>query len=364
MSKYLINRYCDFDEYTPGEQPQDKKYIKLNTNESPYPPSPKVFEAVNSKEVADLRLYPDPDSSELCTKLAQTYGVNKENIFVSNGSDDILNFSFMAFCGEQTGAIFPDITYGFYEVFANLHAVKFTKIPLNEDFTVNPDDYCNTGKTVFIANPNAPTGLALSKECMEKIVKTNPDNAVIIDEAYVDFSGDSCAELTKKYDNLLVVMTYSKSRSLAGARLGFAIGNESLIADLNKIKYSTNPYNINRLTMTAGIAALEDNDYFKNNCEEICKTRSYTAQELKKLGFNVLASKANFLFAKHKSLSGEYIYKSLKENGILIRHFDSERIKDYNRISIGTMEQMDSLISALTKIITERKNYENSNYNA
>ncbi|MBQ5440153.1 MAG: aminotransferase class I/II-fold pyridoxal phosphate-dependent enzyme, partial [Clostridia bacterium] len=240
MSRFLVDKYRSLEVYTPGEQPQDMDYVKLNTNESPYPPSKGVFEAVCGKEVQKLALYPDPECRILREKIAGLYGVEKDNVFVSNGSDDILNFSFMAFCSDQTEAVFPNITYGFYKVFGDLHGVKYTQIPLDKDFKINVSDYMNTGKTVVIANPNAPTGLALTKDEVEQIVSSNSENAVVIDEAYVDFGAESCAELTKKYENLLVVQTYSKSRSMAGARLGFAIGSKALTDDLNRIKYSTN----------------------------------------------------------------------------------------------------------------------------
>lgn len=351
MSKFLNPKYESLKVYTPGEQPQDKKYIKLNTNESPYPPSEKVLQTVNREVVSSLNLYPDNEAVALKDSIAQLYGVKRENVFVSNGSDDILNFAFMAFCGEGCEAVFPDITYGFYTVFADLHKVKYTQIPLKEDFTIDIEQYKNTGKTIFIANPNAPTGLTLTLSQIEEILNANPDNVVVIDEAYVDFGAESCTALTDKYKNLLVVQTFSKSRSLAGARLGFAIADRELIEDLDRIKYSTNPYSINRMTMQAGVASIESNDYYIKNCEEIIKTRQYTTDELKKLGFTCTDSLANFIFAKKEGVSGEYIYQSLKEKGVLIRHFTGERICDYNRITVGKREEMDALLTALKEII-------------
>ena len=258
MSRFINERFDSLEEYTPGEQPQDKKYIKLNTNESPYPPSSNVLKAVSKSEVADLRLYCDPDCKKMKLDIAELFGVTEKNIFLSNGSDDILNFAFMAY--GKSGAAYADITYGFYSVFAELHGVESEIIPLKEDFTIGIDDYKNKGKLVVIANPNAPTGIALSLSEIEEIVKQNPASVVLIDEAYVDFGGESCYKLTEKYENLLCVGTFSKSRSLAGGRLGFAIANENLIKDLEKIKYSTNPYNINRLTQVAGFATIKDND--------------------------------------------------------------------------------------------------------
>jgi histidinol-phosphate aminotransferase len=355
MSRFLNSKYQKLEAYTPGEQPTDKKYIKLNTNESPYPPSQSVLEAVNREEVESLNLYSDPTCKRLKASLAELFSVQSENIFVSNGSDDILNFSFMAFCeGKQRRVKFPEISYGFYSVYAELHGVDYDAVPLCEDFSININDYCNNDATVVIANPNAPTGLALSKSEVEMIVKSNPDQLVLIDEAYVDFGGESARDLTKKYDNLLVVSTYSKSRSLAGARLGFAIGNKDIIADLEKIKYSTNPYNINRLTLVAGEAAVRDNQYYMDNCERIIKTREYTQNELRKLGFFVTDSKANFIFAKSDKIGGEELYLNLKSKGILVRHFTTEKIKEFNRITVGTPEQMNALLVAITEILEEK----------
>lgn len=349
MSRFINERFNSLEEYIPGEQPQDKKYIKLNTNESPYPPSKNVLKAVSKNEVADLRLYCDPDCKKLKTAMAELFGVTDNNIFLSNGSDDILNFAFMAY--GQNGVVYPDITYGFYSVFAELHGVKSEIIPLKEDFTIGIDDYKTKGKLVVIANPNAPTGIALSLSEIEEIVKRNPDNVVLIDEAYVDFGGESCYKLTEKYDNLLCVGTFSKSRSLAGGRLGFAIAGENLIKDLEKIKYSTNPYNINRLTQVAGFATIKDNDYYLRNCEKIINTREFLTEELRKLGFEVLPSKANFIFAKSDKISGLELYQKLKEKGVLIRHFEKDRINDFNRITIGTMEETKTLIEKIKEIL-------------
>ncbi len=354
MSKFLNQKYQSLQAYTPGEQPQDKQYIKLNTNESPYPPSQAVIDAITSDEVKKLRLYCDPDCKKLKKSIADLYGVEPSNVFLSNGSDDILNFSFMAFASKECPAIFPEISYGFYKVYAKLHGVAFEQIPLNADFTINYNDYCNKNAFVVIANPNAPTGLALTLNQIEDIVKSNPNNVVLIDEAYVDFGAESCVELTKKYKNLLVVQTFSKSRSLAGARLGFAIADSEIIADLERIKYSTNPYNVNRLTQIAGEAAISDNAYYMQNCKEIIKTRDFTVSELKKLGFDVIDSKANFIFAKTQKIGGEQLYLKLKEKGILVRHFNTESIKEFNRITIGTPDEMRSLISAVKQIMEEQ----------
>lgn len=351
MSNFLSQRFSGLEEYTPGEQPQDKKYIKLNTNESPYPPSDKVIKAINSDEIADLRLYCDPDCKKLKSALAQLYGVESENIFLSNGSDDILNFAFMAY-GDK-GAVFADITYGFYSVFAELHGVKADIIPLKDNFTLDIDKFKNRKELVVIANPNAPTGIALTLNEIEEILKTNKENVVLIDEAYVDFGGESCYKLIDKYQNLLVCQTFSKSRSLAGGRLGFAIASKELISDLEKIKYSTNPYNINRLTQVAGLATVEDNGYYIQNCKKIIETRNFVRKWLIDLGFEVLDSKANFLFAKSDKISGEDLYLKLKEKGVLVRHFTKDRIKEYNRITIGSMEEMTVFIEKVKEVLGE-----------
>lgn len=351
MSKFMNEKYCRLEAYTPGEQPQDKKYIKLNTNESPYPPSQGVLDAVNMDAVSLLNLYPDPECKDLRRTIAEQYTVEEKNVFVGNGSDDILNFAFMAFCGKDSPAAFPDISYGFYKVYAELHAIPFTEIPLNGKLEVCVRDYIGINKNIFIANPNAPTGLTLSLDDISRICESNKNNIVVIDEAYVDFGAESSVNLTKKFDNLITVMTYSKSRSMAGARLGFAIANEEIIKDLEKIKYSTNPYSINRLTNLAGIAALKDNSYYVENCKKIIEAREYTKVELQKLGFELTDSKSNFIFTKNSNIDGEMLYKKLKEKGILVRHFSKDRIKDYVRITVGTKEQMDALLAAIKTVI-------------
>ncbi len=338
-------------EYVPGEQPTERKYIKLNTNESPFPPSPSVLEAV-ANEADLLQLYPDPDCGKLRERFSALYGVSPKNVTFGNGSDEILNFCFCGYCDKTKGMAFPSISYGFYSVFADLYGIDYDAIDLCGDFTINVDDYCNIDKNIVIANPNAPTGIALTTSQIERILQTNPDNIVIIDEAYVDFGGESCIPLINKYDNLIVVGTYSKSRSMAGARLGFAVANESLIADLDKLRYSTNPYNINRMTLAAGVAAIDDNDYYTDNCKTIIENREYTKTELQKLNFTVLPSCANFVFAKYNgNISGKDLYLKLKDSGILVRHFDKARITDYLRITIGTDIQMQTLIDTLKKII-------------
>lgn len=350
MSRFFSKKYASLIPYTPGEQPRDAEYIKLNTNESPFSPSPAV-EKVLCEEWQKLKLYSDPECIELRGVLASLYGVKPEQVIMTNGSDETLNFAFMAFADDEHPLVFPDITYGFYTVFADLNHIPYTEIPLREDFTIDVTDYMKDGSTVVIANPNAPTGIALPLDDIEKIAAANKNGVVIVDEAYVDFGGESAVGLTHKYDNLLVVQTFSKSRSMAGARLGFAVGNEALIADINTVKYSTNPYNVNRLTAAAGAAALRDNEYYMNNCRIIEETREWTACELKKLGFDVTDSKTNFVFTKSPKIDGGKLYEELKKRRILVRHFDKDRISEYLRVTIGTKAQMEAFIAAVKEIL-------------
>lgn len=358
MSRFLSKKYANLTPYVPGEQPKDLQYIKLNTNESPFAPPEAVQRAVKA-EAEKCHLYSDPTCSLLVNKVAELYGVKPAQVLPTNGSDEILNFAFMAFCDEDTPAIFPDITYGFYEVFAQLQGVPYKKVPLAKDFSINKQDYYNAKGTVFIANPNAPTGIALSKADVEDIVKNNPDNVVVIDEAYVDFGGESVVSLIDNYENLLVTQTFSKSRSLAGARLGLGFACEKLIACLNTMKYSTNPYNVNRMTEQAGYVALCNQEYFDKNCKIICENREYTKIELEKIGFSVLPSKTNFLFIATDVMDGETLYKKLKEKGVLIRHLKGERTAKYNRVTIGTKEQMDVFLQTLKEVLKEQDNAKN-----
>ena len=337
--------------YTPGEQPKERKFIKLNTNESPFQPSKKAIEYA-SKAAENLQLYSDPECTPLHRKFAEICGVTPDMVLATNGSDEILNFAFMAFCDSATPAVFADITYGFYSVFAEINSLPSRVIPLKEDFTIGIEDYFDAKGTIFIANPNAPTGIVLTREQIEQILQRNPENVVVIDEAYVDFGGESCIPLIEKYKNLLVTQTFSKSRSMAGARLGFGIGSPELIADLRAIKYSTNPYNINSMTMAAGVGQLEDEETTRHNCRTIAENRDFLVSELRALGFNVTDSKANFVFAKSDKISGADLYSALRQRGILVRHFTAERIAQYNRITVGTREQIDALIDAINDILS------------
>ena len=388
MSRYLTPKLKNLIPYTPGEQLSDKEYIKLNTNESPYPPGPKVLAAIQSEDLERLRLYPSPTQDRLKDAIAEKYSsclesgqLTKDNIFVSNGSDDILNFSFMAFCDEMRGVVYPDISYGFYKVFADFHGIKKIEIPLKPNFTIDPKDYKESnyrevfaelhqgsleeyaapGLVVF-ANPNAPTGLALKLKEVEEIVKSNPKSVVLVDEAYVDFGGETAISLTAKYQNVLVCRTFSKSASLAGARLGFAIGPKELIEDLELIKYSTNPYNINRMTELVGLAVLEEEDYYMANCSKIVESRQWTKDSLSKMGFSVMDSRANFIFVgagefampntNAARIGGQDLYKKLKAKGILVRWFDKDKVSDFLRISIGTQEDMEQLVYVIKEIIS------------
>lgn len=353
MSIYLNPGIEAMAAYVPGEQPRDKAYIKLNTNENPYPPAPSVVAAMTAAEVEDLRLYSDPTAKVLKEKLAKLYGLEPANIYVGNGSDEVLYFLFLAY--GRRGAAFPDISYGFYPVFAEICGIPATVIPLEADFTIDAEQYHGQNKLIVIANPNAPTGLSISLADIEGILETNPDSVVAIDEAYVDFGGESAYPLMAKYGNLIVVRTFSKSRSMAGARLGYALGPAELIADLEKIKYATNPYNVNRLTMRLGEATVDAEPYYQEKCAAIIRTRGETAQKLAQLGFVVLPSKTNFLFVRTDKIGGGELYSRLKDRGILVRHFSNPRIRDFVRITIGTDAQMDACIDAIRAILEECK---------
>ena len=355
MSRFLSERLQALTPYVPGEQPQDRSYVKLNTNESPFPPAPKARQAA-AEAMERLNLYSDPDCRLLCRAIADRLGVQPEKVIATNGSDEALNFAMMAFCSERRPAVFPDVTYGFYRVFAELNGVPFEEIPLREDFSIAPEDYAPLrGRTLFLANPNAPTGLALRRDTIEALVRSNPDSLVIVDEAYVDFGGETCVPLTERYDNVLVIRTFSKSRSMAGARLGFAVGCEALIRDMNTLRFSTNPYNINSMTMAAGIGAMADEAYTQANLLAVIGERERITAELKRRSFEVLPSTTNFVFARHSAIGGQALYLALKERGVLIRHFETPRLKDWNRITIGSKEQMNALLEALDRITEEQR---------
>ena len=351
MSELFNSCYENLTPYVPGEQPQDRAYIKLNTNESPYPPAYSLKSDFDMEFIKGLKLYSDPDVKELKEAIAEFYDLDKKEVFIGNGSDECLYYSFMAFGGA--GVSFPDITYGFYKVYADVNHLRANVIPLKEDFSIDAGDYKNLGTAIIIANPNAPTGLMLSLIEIREILENNKNNVVIIDEAYIDFADEksSAVSLISEYDNLLVIQTFSKSRSLAGARVGFAMGNEGLIAGLDRIKFSTNPYNVNTLSMKMAVEGIKNTGYFYENCNKIKETREFTKNELEKLGFKVLDSRANFLFVRTDKVSGSRLYEELKSRGILIRNFNDERIKEYNRITIGSMEEMKIFIEKVKEII-------------
>ena len=351
MSRFLAPDYEKLVPYTPGEQPKDRKYIKLNTNESPFPPSPKVREAVEGA-IDTLNLYSDPTLSELTGAIGEALGVSAENVFCANGSDDVLAFAFMGFSGRGGELVAPDISYSFYPVFADLFGVKLTQIPLKDDFTVDVDAFCGINKNIVIANPNAPTGLWLGIDEIERIVASNPDTLVIIDEAYGDFAPASALPLVKKYDNLLVTCTFSKSRSLAGLRVGFGVANEEIIKDLNTFRCSFNPYNVNTLSIRAASAAIADKEYYDGCIAEVKAQREAATLRLREMGFAVQNSHSNFLFAKHESKAAKDVYEGLKARGVLVRYFNAPRIDGYVRISVGNKEQMDAFFQALAQVLS------------
>lgn len=351
MSKFWSKTTKEITPYIPGEQPQDKKYIKLNTNENPYPPSPKVLNAIREENTADIRMYPDPYAIELKTAISEYYNVNREEVFVGNGSDEVLAFCFPAFFNQDEFISFPDVTYSFYPVYAKLFGINYTTVPLNDDFTIPADSFPRDVKGIFIANPNAPTGIEMETEAIERLVGTNPDTLFIIDEAYVDFGSESIVPKIKEYDNLLVVQTFSKSRQLAGLRVGLAIGSTGLIEGLERIKNSFNSYTLDRIAQKAAVAAIKDRDYFNETREKIIRTRDKSAIKIRELGFHVLPSKTNFLFISHDKFSGRELFLELRQRGILVRHFQSARIDNWLRVTIGTDEQMSILIDNLRALV-------------
>lgn len=351
MSRFLAADYKGLVPYTPGEQPKDRKYVKLNTNESPFPPSPRVKEALSEERIDGLNLYSDPTLAELTGAIGRAFGVEKDMVFCGNGSDDVLAFAIMGFCGRGGELAAPDISYSFYPVFADLFGVKLQSIPLKDDFTVDPADYYRLGKTIVIANPNAPTGLWLTPAQVEGILAANPDDLVIIDEAYADFAPESCVPLVKKYSNLLVTGTFSKSRSLAGLRVGYGIAHPDVIADLNRLRCSFNPYNINALSIAAASAAIADAPYYDACIKEVVRQRETAKERLSAMGFTVLDSQANFVFARHKRANAEALYRGLREKGVLVRYFAAPRIDGFLRITVGSAEQMEALYTAMGELL-------------
>jgi len=351
MTKFWSEMAKRAEPYVPGEQINKENIIKLNTNENPYPPSPHVITAITNEVGNNLRLYPSPTMEGLRTTIAAYYNVTKENVFVGNGSDEVLAFSFMGFFDPGKTILFPDITYSFYPVYAQVFDIAYKTIPLQADFTMDVEAFFNSEGGVIFPNPNAPTSLYLGLDDIEAIVEHNEDNIVVVDEAYIDFATESAVSLTKKYDNLLVIQTMSKSRALAGLRIGFVIGNEELIAALIRMKDSFNSYPVDRLALAGATTAIQDDDYFQWTTQKIITTRERTRQTLTSLGFHVLPSAANFVFATHETMPAKALYEQLRERDILIRYFGTEPIENYVRISIGTDEEMDMFIEAVTEII-------------
>lgn len=356
MSKFWSTRIQGIQPYVPGEQPQDKKYVKLNTNENPYPPSPSVIEALMGGIDEKLRLYPDPSCSGLIKVISDYYEVSENQVFVGNGSDEVLAFAYQAFFNQGGTIVYPDITYSFYPVYSKMFGVQAELKALTHDFDLVVDDYKAPNDGVIIANPNAPTGKLLSLEAIKQILESNPDVVVIIDEAYIDFGGITAISLVNDYENLLVVQTMSKSRSLAGMRIGMAIGHSQLITGLNMVKNSINSYTLDKLALLAGEAAMKDEAYFKASCQKIIATRSWVTKELRILNFIVPESKANFVFAAPQGMEAKALFLGLKDLGILVRYFDKPRINGYLRISIGTDQEMKVLIEGI-KSLLENNNY-------
>lgn len=341
--------------YVPGEQPQIEDIIKLNTNENPYPPSPKAVEAATNLDYDRLRLYPDPESSVLVEAIADRYGLNKNQVFVGVGSDDVIAMAFMTFFNSDKPILFPDITYSFYSVWADLFRIPYKRVSLDKDFNIIPESFNIDNGGIIFPNPNAPTSVYLGIDKVEEIIKANQDSVVIVDEAYIDFGGKSAYELIAKYDNLLVVQTYSKSRSMAGMRIGFAMGNEVLIKALNDVKFSYNSYTMNVTSLVYGAEAMKDEAYFKECVHKIIATRERSKEKLSKLGFTYPDSAANFIFAKHEKVQASVIFEELKKNNIFVRYFKQPGIDNYLRITVGTDQQMDRFFQVLEQIIADNK---------
>lgn len=340
--------------YVAGEQPQNKNVIKLNTNECPYPPAPEVERVLHGFDACLLRKYPDPDISELVAALAKRHGLSKQQVFVGVGSDDVLAMSFLTFFNSDKPILFPDITYSFYDVWADLFKIPYECQPLDENFCIKKEDYRKQNGGIAIANPNAPTGVCEDPSFFEEIIKANPDSVVIVDEAYIDFGGESCVPLIEKYENLLVVQTFSKSRALAGLRIGYAMGSKKLIKYLNDVKFSFNSYTMNAVTIEAGVASVENEEYFKRITAKIMETRENTKKRLAELDFIFQDSKTNFIFASHKRVPAQEIFDVLRQNEIYVRHWNKPRIENYLRISIGTDEEMKTVLDFLEHYLKER----------
>lgn len=353
MSRFWSNSLQQLAPYVPGEQPKDNRYIKLNTNENPYPPSPSVIAAIKAATNETLRLYPDPNCDDLRAAVAEYYQTEKANVFVGNGSDEILALAFLAFFQQPHPILFPDITYSFYEVYCNLFRIESLQMPVSADFQIQLAGYHRPNGGIIFANPNALTGRALPIETIEQLLKNNKDTVVVIDEAYIDFGGESAIGLVGQFANLLVVQTFSKSRSLAGLRVGFALGAEELITGLRRVKNSFNSYTLDRLALVGAVAAMKDEPYFQQLCRKVVETRDWTVHELLSLGFAIVPSNANFIFIQHKDVQAKTLYEMLKERGILVRYFDRAKVNNHLRVTIGTREEMAKFLATITSIIQE-----------
>ena len=353
MNRFWSPLVNDLQPYTPGEQPAGEPVIKLNTNENPYGPSPQVLAALR-REVSDtLRLYPDPNATKLKEALAEYYGIQQGQVFVGNGSDEVLAHVFQGLLCHEPPLLFPDITYSFYPVYARLYRIDYEEIPLTDSFEINVDDYLRPNGGILFPNPNAPTGVVLAPESIESLLEQNRDSVVVIDEAYIDFGGHTSIPLVERYDNLLVIQTLSKSRSLAGLRVGFAVGHPSLIDALERVKNSFNSYPLDRLAIAGAVAALQDEAHFTEKRNTIMRNREILVDNLRTIGFEVLPSAANFVCARHKTCDAEELYRRLRKAGILVRHFPRGRIGQFLRITIGTSKECDQLIQSLKDILDE-----------
>lgn len=351
MSREWTKNLRNIEPYVPGEQSKDKDIVKINANENPYPPSPKAIEALKSFDTNKLRFYPSANSTKLKEAIAKYYKVDVSNVFVGNGSDDVLAVAFQSFFNSEKPIVYPDLTYSFYPVWCSLFGIKYKNYPVGDDFRINPEDYKEKNGGVVIPNPNAPTSLGEGLDFVEKILNYNQDSVVIIDEAYVDFGGTSSIPLIDKYENLLVTGTFSKSRSLAGLRIGFAIGSKALIDVMEVVKNSYNSYTVDSLSIEMGAASIEDDEYFKSTCQKVIKTRERVTLELEKLGFDVLDSQTNFIFATHNKHNMKSLFEYLKTQKVFIRYFSLPRIENYVRITIGTNEEMDIFLEKTKEFI-------------
>jgi len=351
MSRFLSSNTRELIPYVPGEQPKDKVFVKLNTNENPYPPSPLVMKRIRDFDLRDLRLYPNNEGAIVKQAVSKYYGISADEVFVGNGSDEVLAFIFKAFFDETEKIGFPDITYSFYPVYCALFNIPFIKVPVRDDFSIDLSQYPQDLKGIIFANPNAPTGLYITPDKIEELLKSRPDTLVIVDEAYIDFGGESCVELISRHDNLIIVQTLSKSRSLAGMRVGFAMGCKELMDGLARVKDSFNSYPLDKIAQIAAEAAFLDTEYFSETRQKIINTRQWTQEKLSSLGIQVTDSKANFLFVRIPGISGSEALSRLRQEGILVRHFNSPRICDWLRITIGTQEEMEKLVEKIKKIM-------------